>query len=704
MTNPTNIYNSKGELINNLHTSTDKFILLITEISSDFVAIKNCKFIDSNNNIVDELTTNVVTLYLSEDENCLFSVNGESYHITYTPTNNIPQHYNTIVSNKNLPNNDEILSCIVDTETHMVLGKLLLEFQTILRSRGTITIVEKFLNFVGFKFVDVFTEYVDAVTGDIGLTNNLNSVKTGNYHVFYSYDYQNNNEFDEHNFPKIERDDNVVDFVDILCNAITVAKKYFLIPEQDINFFAVNLITNIGRWQSISSNQTAHYNIDPSYYLNNVETFNIDVTTKTLFAENHIVKDAIEYSDNVLIESHEVKFIPSDNVNINGNIFYVDKEISDDNNNIVDINNFNTKFGNIIHLDLLVPRLYLEYELINVDLPLIKLNKDEKELIDGRYQSRIFVDRPGKYKLTFNFYNEHNNREQFTYFFTVDRLTTKIDFESYSSADISNEINDNNLDIESTLISFDSNNGENKPIHGDSDFSNLIDYFSNDISNINKYTKTSFTDYNRYVETKFNPKFRMIDNTNMPIKYINNFLSISFYTIVDDAFTLDIVEDSMHIFLIMEIVDNPNHVVVMNKHNGITNDLFFSDNPMVEHYETIELPVNYDFDVIFNDGNNQHFYESLYTRLKPLNNANALKLNDIFYCRPNTDSVINFTNVTWRVYENISKRLVHEHNGYSLKFRIFDKNIYDVEMEIEIAGNINKVYKEKCLTSFNVII
>lgn len=1019
----TNIYNHNGELIDHLSISNERFLILICPDSGKFKINSNGKFINDNNDIVDEFEGKIVTIWLAEDDNTHiteFTVDGEIYRIKYVDTNIIPEHYNTLITNKHLPDNPTILNCVVDKERYMILGKLLLEFKNIMRYKGTITTVQKFLNFIGFKHITLYDEFRNK-DGSLTLTKNLDSIKTGYYHVIYEHDYSSpDNGFDRKNFPITLRDDNVVDFIDILWDAIKVAKKHFMIPEQDISFFGINFTTNVGRFLSIAQNTYAHHYTDSSYYIYDKETFNIDVFIKNKFDVSYVIKDCMNVDNMRIIDNQEVKLIPVDITTVNQDVFYVQHEINDENLDEIDTNGellvFNAKYGTILNLDFLVPGKYMNYELINTDNPLVIIKKDDKQFINERYQNRIFISRPGKYKLTIDFYNEHNNRERFFYFFTVNKESHKLDYEEFSSgklekltsktiikteelranvviefatvnapitreafvdrfsfidedvklfqvingnkiyavvesinwfakpsvlfdsigkiksfvdtstgfdgnlAGLFNESNigslqklmltshhpvldlkgavslssrniklnnvlslevknvtdlidgnfgielvaalgttslmakvdlvmrvgqlvfldcvtsfhpdskvvcinkrpgsvpmslnvkgllnpetytwlftypnigslsiyystlrsqttsfrqlaayynnaagtryfvsgggyspveytsfvtnmnswrsvdynlrrlginpfvefnteeiqkisfnpDINLDVESTMLHDLGLDGKGEPIHRLSDFNNLTEYFVQRLSSIDKYLNLTLTEYRRYFEEPYNDKYKMGESTRIPMRYINNWIHVSAFKVIDNTFTLSEIEEhkEKHKLIIVDVYENHDgtvlskYLMVIHRRNGNDNEKI--TNPKLEFFSSARLPLNFDFDIVTTDSTTNALiekidYQSLYPRLTY--NTIVLKLNDIIYCRPNIDQAINFRDVKWRILDHISKKLIFESVQYSLKYRIKEKMIYDIEMLLEINGTINRVYKEKVFSSFDV--
>lgn len=729
--NNTNLYNSDGKLIDYLSTVRENFIMLISPVDVKFTVISGGYLIDNDNEIVTEFTGKIVTLHIDSDNSiCELDVNNllsesDVYHIMYKDTNIIPQHYETLISNKNLPSNSEILSCIVDKDKYMILGKLLLEYKTIMQHKGTIGALENFMNFIGFKNITLFTEYKNGT--QTSLSKSLDSVKTGNYHVIYEHDYETDN-FDNDNFPIVLRDDNIVDFIDTLWDAITVAKQYFLIPEQDISFFGINFSTNVGRNLSIASNVTAFYETNPSYYLEDVNLFNLKIFTQNRLDTKNIIDNAQFVDDSArILNVSELKMKPLSMLDINKNIFYITEEILDSNANLIDeneIENYVVKLGVILNLDFLLVDKILNYSIKNLDDELIFLNKNERQLIVEKYENKIFIDKPGNYELVVDVFDTQNNRERFNFNFEISSISDKIDFNFYNSVEINeNDTNGINLDVESTQF-FEAGviSGQTvNPIHQDLDIPEFLStYFDNTISAIDRYTKNQ----DRYLEKPFVDKYKMTDVTEMPMRYINNWIHFSVYEVLNAGYDVDLLSSEFydnellqekHQFLLREVFENDADVTtdpsklylfVLNNESGIENEIL--NNDFLSFHTQIKLPLNYDFNIseeIVVDGAENEIvtineYKSIYPRLTQ--NTKILKLNDFIYCKPDSNSVVNFKNIIWRIYDNITNDLIFETNDYSLKFRVNEKRIYDIEMSLEINGFTNIIRKNKCFSSFEV--
>ncbi len=445
------IYNQHGKLIDNVSVSYENFVLLISPEDVTFDIVSGGKLINDTNDIVETFKGKVVTLFIDNNDTttnniCYFNVINdthviEEYKIKFKDTNAIPDHYNTLIYNKNLPDNNTIQSCVVDKEKYMILGKLLLEYKTIAKYKGTITSIQKFFNFVGFEHVKLFPEYKNP-NGSKTLIKNVDSKKTGYYHIIYDHDFINYDGWDRKNFPEIIRDDNVNDFIDNLYNIIQVARKHFMVPEQDISFFGINYTVKSPQFLSVAQNTLQYHIINPSHYVNHKNKFNLDVTIDNKLNKQFIVKDCI--SKDINVNNQEVKIKPLNPNDINKNIFYVYPETEDD--DIVDnFDVYQAKFGSVINLEFLIPSKYLKYTIVNKSYPLIVLNSDKK-FINGEYKNHFFINRPGKYEITVDIYDGGNNRERFIFPFVVSEVSNKINFELFTSGDIigygKNSVND----------------------------------------------------------------------------------------------------------------------------------------------------------------------------------------------------------------------------------------------------------------------
>ena len=225
---------------------------------------------------------------------------------------------------------------------------------------------------------------------------------------------------------------------------------------------------------------------------------------------------------------------------------------------------------------------------------------------------------------------------------------------------------------------------------------------------MNYFTTTGalrFTDItNRYNEREADARWIMDDFTDMPMDFIDNYLVLSSYELIN-GITVDDVKnwltdngfDAQHIAVFMDIEFESNkYMLLLNKETGHGNLRITHDD--LTFFSEAKIPVNFDFDV----PDHNHQYKSIYPRLKQ--NSNVLKLNDIFYAKIDLATVIGFKNIKWKVYNNITGELLYEHSGYSLKYRVTNKYIFDVELSFEINSNVNTIYKEKCFSAFGVVL
>jgi len=661
------LFNSAGKILDNISNHKENFVWIIAneDINLQITSNNESSIVSFDPDVeywkpiyLKSQTAKMFTIYIDTNENvCEFTANGIPYKFIYNNPNIIPEHYTTLINNANLPTNDEILACIVDKDKYMILGKLLLSYKDILRHKGKKLALTKFLTFIGFDSIEIFEEWKNVKTGKLSLLKEEDSEKTGNYYLIINQDYWNR--LDENNLPKLIREDNVDNFLEIFFNAIDVAHKYFLIPEQDIKFIGLHFQTNVRKNLSVGSNFTALYHIDPFAFLKGV---NMNVWIENEFTETFIIKnskiniDTIEprVVENVFnlarwnpetpnndIFSETAPFVLNKKIAVIANSpFYPAEEL---------FRYLETRFGVILNINTEMHPIGFPYsrkfqlEIINKDDLSVHF-LSEYELVSYYKFCKIFIGTPGRYKMIFRFLTEHNNREEFYYNFEVTQTSTLIKHKSFNSTELSAPTT-NNLSMQ-------------------------IDDFTNYIIDGNK----------KYYESPFDMRFKIKDVTDMPIKFIDNFLDVTAYEMNDNTLSIDDIKNvqtqdflDKHFLYLLDIEGEMNKFLfVANRDTGINNDEINMNNWMTK-YSQQKIPVNVNFDLP--DENTE--YQSLYKYITI--NDNTLKLNDIFVME--LDKILGFYDFEWEIVDTyFDTRVYYQQGGRTLKYRVKRKGKFDVKI------------------------
>lgn len=369
--------------------------------------------------------------------------------------------YEDLLVNADLPNYDILEHAIVNEDKAHLIKRLLLDYKDIMVSKGTDESIRKFLYFIGFDHdsVKIYPEYVKD-NGEKTIEPNKDvDVKTGYYWVLYDNykHFDNINEgLTNKNLPyRPLNNNNINDFFDRLFYGITIANRYFTIPEQDISFFGLINSANWAKFVSTAGNTSVIHKDD----IHNFKDYlDIDVYVQERASEiRYIVENNKQKSDKIF--KTEIKCIINSNSLMKKNLFLIDKEIDDDNipQNIQPFTYIKT-FGNILNFRITnnnpIHNIYVHYKIYD--------DYDRSTVIDsGRFMMvpseihhiKYLTKKSSDYIIEVDIRDDWNNRELYIYKYKLDDSIDRLDFDIFNTAKVYEGFNlDFTSDIDSSIL------------------------------------------------------------------------------------------------------------------------------------------------------------------------------------------------------------------------------------------------------------
>lgn len=585
------------------------------------------------------------TLYITE--NCKIKVVGidnteRFFNIIYQPDNvlsNEQEHYDDLLTNNNLPNYTELEPAIISEEKADMIKRLLLDFKHIISKKGTKEGITKFLNLIGFnpESIKVFDVYKTPNNSETLSPNKLQDIKTGYYHVLYdNWIIDDDEPYTIKNLPKrIININDLDEFFKKLWYAIVLANKYFTLPEQDITFFGLSNSVNIEKYFSVAGNTSIINFIDVHNFRKklHIDIYNHeDFVNKTYLVRNNLQINLDTYNT-------EIKYL-KDSTPPNDELYLVDLEIFDD-YIPEDIDQLQIKsiFGNLLHLTIDSPNTYCEYIIEKIDNEFTKIVSD-KIWLDDILHLRIVSKLSGNYKVTIFIYDIHNNREKYTFNYTISNDISRIDFDVYNSTNLLE--NDLSTDIESSWLITDleqiSNQTTNTYILPLSNVPLSLDtYYEQDLIGlslrylfqnerlrlpkinqnfiVNRATETIPVDYMdnflHVVAIPYNPDYKLqlrcVNDLTQKIEFLDYHNALAYTSNPDKLFItiMDILNtdtDELNPFIFIstieagiDIIQQTYDLFFVNKNDANDKYSIFGINELTQ----AKIPVNYDFPLFF---------------------------------------------------------------------------------------------------------
>ena len=740
-------------------------IYSVTNIGGNLATLRDDVF---EGNIGYSIVFNIddVSEYGITDALDILISNATGYSKVYTLVRTeaeVPEHYEDLLVNNDLPSLEELQPAFVNSQysnnKREILKRLLLDFKHILRSKGTVQSIEKFFKLIGFENEQfkVFVEFVNPNTQEKTFSpDTLVDVKTGDYAVLYEnwkhlgkHSGEHSN-LDSNNLPLRKFSvDNIESLLDALQYAIPLANRYFTATEQDIVFFGVTFSSNNPRFQNILSFHDICNHINPTAYRKKLE---INFSTWNADSETILVKNNIQTSYEAY--NSERKFTTENKINPNTNIFWIDSELNDYENE--QLEEYQRCFGASILGKIFCENLFVNICVENLDSTSNDFITKDINFKYITYSNVNFVTRKnGKYKITVTTTDTYNNREKYEYVYEVKESKVYIDFETFTSINMFvDNINDQaniNLDTSSgTEVTKNLSNNLNYILDINSIPESLSNYFKINPTQLSRFLSKAST----HPISKSNPQYFLESiNTNIPVDSVTEMpvaLSeqfLEFCILPDNVWTPEFEK------IINSFKDAPDVETILR--NGLTRDkLFISKLKIYEptsdtEYEVIflcttetginlkyvypelfevkaltnipvhRIPVNYDFPLFTNVKQDGILYvskdcyretvediefpvvRSLFPRLKKYG-LHAILRGDCILVRLNSNLVVNETNVKWTLKNGFTGETLFTTTDYALKYRINEKCSFDIYVEFEIYGKRYEIVRKDILSTYTL--
>lgn len=523
------------------------------------------------------------------------------YNIKFIDGNIIDEtnsHYLDLLTNHFLPSYEELQKAIVNAphyDKRELLKRLLLDFRSITKNKGTKQAVENFFKFLGYdenegEQLNLYEEF-RRDDGSLTLDPNMSKdVKTGRYYVLYDYYQYLHPKYDEDNLPNVE----IVitdhdEFLNRVMYAIQMANIYFTLDEQEIVYFSTVLSSNVPSYQNIQHSMVVSSEYD-------IMRFRKGLNVDAFVMENQntrINKVINKVQTSQMLNATEVKYLiyvdsdidfknhNSDFYRINEEIFdsetIGDEDFDDDGLSIVDdggdLNYLYRSFGTILNFEISATvGLEVEYKFYlkstyNEDDQYTYI-KRQRMLLQEKLTDSIFcfknTEYDDNYVLEVSVFDDTNNKDTYFYEFILSKGDIHIDVRSYNSSTIL-PINDLTIDVTSADRSISRQMFE---FHDYLVYNYILPlnliigqdlsqyYQQTEISNV-KWLNTNDVKDERL--TEFYKGFTLNDNTRIPLQYDDTFVEI--LTFPDDGRSLKLrVYDPIEGYKFIDLNETPKHI------------------------------------------------------------------------------------------------------------------------------------------------
>lgn len=649
--------------------------------------------------------------------------------------NDEQEHYNSLLVNNNLPSYEKLAPAIIDENHQEVVKRILLDFQQILKYKGTIKSIEQFLYFIGFNpnSIKILPEYITPNKTKTINPNKEQDVKTGYYHIIYDAFEWQDPRWDRKNLPNvINAITDFREFFDKLLYALLLANDYFTINEQQMSFFGTNNMVNQPKFLSLTTQYTQ---VQKFNTINLKDNVNINIHNRTLIDSKNkdIILNNIQLEKNLQIS--EIKIYEGLHIKQNPSIYRIERELSDNDNdtNLTDEEELKIKyiFGNVLNIKVNSNYSRVKYVIKNIENELIQYKSELIDLTTNALENKIVIELFGKYVITFYVYDYKGNRTE--YFYDLELNTTNIDFKIFNSTTVLfNQDNKLNQSIDSPIKTRNINSENNLILLDSATNSMLLSDLTNYFDIVDNYPSQSLFGNKQYKLPMLNHNIKMNDLTEtLCTDFVDNFLNImsikknSNYTyefdenlfvrlmnivdrddnsVIEQHYFISTKESSINIneFLYnIKIINND----PVNPITWTLNDMINNDIPEEMELKNTIIPVNFDFDL---DLDNNITIESVFPRLKNIdlivdnNDNNMLKLGDILVCNIDDRYIVGHTDLNWKIVNAFTNKTIKESNELTLKHRINEKVLYNIILTFKIQGNQYQIIKNSIQTSFTL--
>lgn len=697
----------------------------------------------------------------------LWSANGDkiTYKILYAPDDEaLNQNYIDKLTNAFLPSYKELEPAILkDTNKHEIIKRLLMDYKSIMKLKGTRKGIEKWLSYVGLSEFKVIEEYITPDDNPTTKPDKTVDRKSGNYYLTID------NSVDRGLSAKnmliyVNQFENLELFFERLFYALSLANIYFTLPEQDFNFFGINYHSNMMKFLSITNRNYITYKQDPHYYIKNVD---IEVFKVYDLHTEYLVKNKITVKDNT---KHSVVGFIKEGFPETVNLYTVDLEIKDK-SELTESNfrYYNNKLGSLFNVDIKVPNLYMEYVIESPSGKLLKKQLDYYNEGEG-VNFVCFGNEIGNYTLTVTIYDQFNNREVYVFTWKVEDIYFEINVFSTDNITEDSILNEsiNNIYIIESPSEVSDDTSTNIILSQDKVPDDLLDYYSvKTLLGVDRF----LTENERYELPNINHNYIVEKGTVMPVMFVDNWLqvigiydleqlgielgfTIDTITIVNKSYNpvvgeyeyyqlnklpqhepdllfvtvLDIVEEilgvgsdvkkslfistnvpSVNILDIYDLyikIDDETYYSINEAVTTVRADDFDDDDVVLNSFSSTEIPVNHHFSLSHKLDHELNYPRVLDTpfvieSVFPYMESNGLSVNKLGdVILCKLDDTFRNTDIVWRVYNNFDNELVYESTDLELKYRIEDNVIYRISVSFNFNGK--QYTKSKIVSAYYI--
>lgn len=686
--------------------------------------------------------------------------------------NNYPNsHYNTLLTNYFLPTWEELEPAIFGDDKRELIKRMLIDFRKIVMKKGTLQSIELFFQFVHLSGIRVYAEFAhqnnDKSISTTIKPNTTTDWKTGYYHaLFDNWKQEDGNAgLNTKNLPirKIHVED-LKEFFDKLVYAIALADKYFTLPEQQISFFGMKYSSNIPMFPSMRSN-LSYIGFDDVHHFRKA----LNITMVNYFNSKDVTKlidNTIQKNTDTYLSEVKVILLPEMVNETIPTLMFVESELYDDDRfSNADISRYNSLFGNVLHLNIKSPNTYVEVSVQSHYDSNVSINVP-KQYVDDSLNKIFVTTAAGDFDITVTVWDVYNNREVYNYRYYIDENIMIIDFETFNSVVVTEDMNKLTLDVSSPTVSEEFTDFLNYVLYQKDVPDDLSEYYNTDHQ---KLLSRNFVQTNkRYLLPDLNKNFTMGDlSETLPLEFIESWVDIYSYkydplrklklriydgdkserVLIDytdikqiaselsDKICVTLLDINVPGIAKGEYITEP-YVLITTTEVGLDISRLYDfvlvdDGSVVTSLWDIQdigltrrrMPVNYDYQLFIRPStivpDFNHYIsgmeitdksitvKSLFPRLINISLADVetytVALGDVICCRTNKDYITAETDITWEVRNAFTDEVLFRTTDEVLKYRIEDQIIYTLVVTYKIKGAVHTITKNSMFSSFNTI-
>lgn len=368
----------------------------------------------------------------------------------------------------------------------------------------------------------------------------------------------------------------------------------------------------------------------------------------------------------------------------------------------------------------------------------------------------------GNYRIRIDVWDVWNNRESYLYEYEISAKKHEIDFETFTSILVKEEQNTITLEPSSpssmSIFSSEIINFVLSQNYIPEDLKKYYDVNINDVKISKELIKNKI-----YQLPDFNNNW-ILDNITdtLPLDYLDNWINIITFPYNDyETLKIRVYDGDICDYVLIDYYELPKYyskinddlfvtlmdITIQTENETYSKPYYFitstsvgidlksnfdfvlvnkNTNEIKSVYELIDLktrkfPLNYDIELFcrksdivpefihyisgVNAMNGEtKLLKSVFPRLTDIKdkdvNGNFVEFGDVVLCRLNEKYVTDYSDVEWNVRNSFTKEIIETTSDESLKFRINELNVFDVEVKFTIRGQNFRIYKESLFTSF----